>query len=89
MAATLSSVNNTQHLSAISPQAGLPPIRAIRQAQGLSLDDLSKLTGIDNGHLSRMERGIQGISLRALYKIAREIGPRELERLLRPYVRPE
>ncbi|MFD9603254.1 helix-turn-helix domain-containing protein [Streptomyces sp. NPDC059970] len=33
-------------------------IRAIRQAQNLSLRALQQTTGLDRGYLSRMERGL-------------------------------
>ena len=68
------------------PQTKVPPLREIRQAQGLTLYEVSKRTGIDSGQLSRMERGLQGISLPTLYKLTEELGPRQLTRLLKPYI---
>lgn len=34
------------------------PLRALRKARGLSLDDIWLKTGLDRGHLSRLERGL-------------------------------
>lgn len=45
-------------------------IRAIREAQKLSIKGLAHLTGLDRGHLSRMERGLVGASPEALTRIA-------------------
>jgi len=64
----------------------VPPIRAIRQAQGLSQNQLAKRSGIPQGQLSMVERGKAGLSLEAFYRVTEEIGPRELSRLLKPYV---
>jgi transcriptional regulator with XRE-family HTH domain len=62
------------------------PLRAVRQARGLSLRKTATQAGIDPGHLSRVERGQAGLSVEALVRIAGVLGLRELARLLGPYV---
>lgn len=50
-------------------------LRTKRQDRGLTLSDVSRVVGIDNGNLSRIERGIQlpdvrlGKRLAAFYEI--------------------
>jgi transcriptional regulator with XRE-family HTH domain len=61
------------------------PLRAVRQAQGLTLTEVAAKAGIDIGHLSRIERGQAGLSLDALARLAHVLGLRELARLLEPY----
>jgi transcriptional regulator with XRE-family HTH domain len=57
----------------------------VRQAHGLSLRQAAARAGIDPGHLSRVERGRGGLSIEALARLAKVLGLRELERLLKPY----
>lgn len=45
-------------------------IKAVRQQKGITQQDLSEATGIDQSSISRMENGKQGISLDNLYQIA-------------------
>ncbi|UED83103.1 helix-turn-helix domain-containing protein [Streptomyces profundus] len=49
-------------------------IRAIRTVRRLSLRDLARLTGLDRGHLSRLERGLAGASEVTLQRIASTLG---------------
>jgi transcriptional regulator with XRE-family HTH domain len=63
----------------------IPPLRAIREARGLQLQQVAALADIDIGHLSRVERGKAGLSIAALARLARVLGLRELDRLLEPY----
>lgn len=55
-------------------------MRRIRNAKGYSLRDLEMKTGIDNGNLSKMERGEINILLGTVGKIAAglEVYPFEL-----------
>jgi transcriptional regulator with XRE-family HTH domain len=48
-------------------------IRARRRERGLSLRDLSRLTGFSIGFLSLVERGQSSLALTSLYKLARAL----------------
>jgi putative transcriptional regulator len=65
----------------------IPPLRAVRKAQGLTLTDVATRANIDKGQLSRIERGHEGLSLEALARLATVLELRELSRLLEPYRR--
>ena len=45
-------------------------IKAVRQQKGITQQDLSEATGIDQSSISSMENGNLGISLDNLYQIA-------------------
>jgi transcriptional regulator with XRE-family HTH domain len=62
-----------------------PPLRAVRLALGLTLEEVSEKAGINVGHLSRVERGEAGISIGRLARVARVLGLTELERHLTLY----
>jgi transcriptional regulator with XRE-family HTH domain len=47
-----------------------PPLRAAREAKGLSLRAAAQSAGIDPGHLSKVERGEKQLSIEALYRLA-------------------
>jgi transcriptional regulator with XRE-family HTH domain len=64
----------------------LPPLRVVRQAQGLGLRETARLAGINASHLSQVEQGKAMLSLEALLRLARVLGLRELDRLLSQYV---
>jgi transcriptional regulator with XRE-family HTH domain len=49
-------------------------IRGLRREHGLSLRDLSRLTGFSIGFLSLVERGQSSISLTSLHTVARALG---------------
>ena len=68
-------------------QSGKPVshLRAVRQAQGLSLRETARRAEIDISHLSRIERGQASVSLEALARLAKVLGLRDLSRLLEPY----
>jgi transcriptional regulator with XRE-family HTH domain len=51
----------------------------------MSLCAVAEQADIDKGHLSRVERGQEGLSVAALHRLASVLGLRELERLLTPY----
>lgn len=51
-----------------------PDWRAIREAQGYGLRELARETGIDPGHLSRIERGLITPSLPVLQRLGRALG---------------
>ena len=48
-------------------------IRALRRKRGLSLRDLSRLTGFSIGFLSLVERGQSSLALTSLYKVAKAL----------------
>ncbi len=53
------------------PVAALgPQIRDLRKTRGLTLTDLSRLTGLSIGHLSQVERGLSTPTIRQLQQIA-------------------
>lgn len=49
-------------------------IRRRRKALGWTLEDMEQRVGIDNGNLSRLERGIQGYTPETIQKIAAALG---------------
>lgn len=63
-----------------------PPLRAVRVARGLSLRAVAQRSGIDPGHLSKVERGEKQLSLDSLYRLANVLDLRELAQLLKPYI---
>ena len=64
-----------------------PPLRAVREAQGLSLRYVATEAGIDPAHLSRVERGERSLSVDALARLARVLGLKDLARHLDLYRR--
>jgi transcriptional regulator with XRE-family HTH domain len=58
----------------------LPPmpvplrLRSIRKQRGLTIEALAKRVGIDNGHLSRIERGEKTPSLGTLMALSKALG---------------
>jgi len=63
----------------------VPPLRAVRIAQGKGLREVARRTQIDPAQLSRVERGRGSLSVEALARLARELELKELTRLLAPY----
>jgi transcriptional regulator with XRE-family HTH domain len=70
----------------VAPKQSAPPLRAVREAQGLRLTDVARRAGISAGHLSRVERGQACLSVDALARLAGVLGLRDLTRFLKPYV---
>jgi len=66
-------------------QRGRPPLRTIREAQGLTLREVAQPAKLDIGHLSRIERGQAGLTIDSLYRLAAVLQLRELKRMLEPY----
>ncbi|MHA6762080.1 helix-turn-helix domain-containing protein [Streptacidiphilus sp. PAMC 29251] len=62
------------------------PLRAVRTARGLTLRTVAQRSGIDPGHLSKVERGQKQLSVDALHRVAVVLELRELAKLLAPYV---
>jgi transcriptional regulator with XRE-family HTH domain len=63
----------------------IPPLRAVREAQGLGLNETARRAGMDPTQLSRIERGQAGLTEPTLMRLARVLELRQLERLLAPY----
>jgi transcriptional regulator with XRE-family HTH domain len=63
----------------------MPPLRAIREGQGLTLRYVADSAGLDVGHLSRIERGQAGLSIESLARLAKVLGMRDLSRRLEPF----
>lgn len=63
-----------------------PPLRTVRLAKGLSLRTVAQRSGIDSGHLSKVERGEKGLSVESLHRLAVVLELSELAKLLAPYV---
>ena len=64
-------------------------LKAVREARGLGLRDVAERADIDQGQLSRVERGLSGLSVDSLARVAGVLGLDELERLLRPHLKIE
>lgn len=70
----------------IGSSAGL---REARIAQRLSLREAARRSGIDPGHLSRVERGQSALSVASLRRLATVLGLRALDRQLARIDPPE
>lgn len=66
-------------------QIGLP-LRAVREARGMTLADAAIRAEVDESYLSRIERGQRLPSLRLLARLAEVYGAEQLARQLEPYV---
>jgi transcriptional regulator with XRE-family HTH domain len=51
-----------------------PKIRQIREEKGITIEEVCLSTGINNGNLSKLERGMLGYSPLTLQKIAERLG---------------
>jgi transcriptional regulator with XRE-family HTH domain len=49
-------------------------IRALRAKQGMSQEELANLSGIDRGHMGRLERGERNLSILNLFRVAEGLG---------------
>lgn len=66
------------------PPTLTPSLRTAREAKGLSLRATAHLSGIDPGHLSKVERGEKQLSIEALYRLAVVVDLDELASHLKP-----
>ncbi|MDG9717440.1 helix-turn-helix transcriptional regulator [Streptomyces sp. DH24] len=64
-------------------------LRAAREAKGMSLRAAAARSGIDPGHLSKVERGEKQLSLEALYRLAVVVDLDELAGHLKPLLPEE
>lgn len=67
----------------------IPPLRSVREAQGLTLRQAARDANLTAAHLSRVERGESMLSIDALYRIATVLGLRQLSDLLDQYRSPQ
>ena len=67
----------------------IPPLRAVRQAQGLTLREAARRAGIEPAQLSRVERGRGVLGLEALARLAKVLELRQLHRHLSQYLPDE
>ncbi|MFE5544596.1 helix-turn-helix domain-containing protein [Streptomyces sp. NPDC056534] len=65
------------------------PLRAAREARGMSLRATARQSRLDPAHLSRVERGQKQVSIEGLYRLATVLELDELVSTLRPYIRNE
>lgn len=49
-------------------------LRSIRKAKGLTQAQLAKLSGVDQSHISRLEKGEKGVSTEGLQSLAGSLG---------------
>lgn len=63
-----------------------PPLRAVRVSRGWTLRQVARESGINPGHLSKVERGEKQLSIESLYRLAVVLELRELSQLLKPYL---
>jgi transcriptional regulator with XRE-family HTH domain len=64
----------------------VPPLRAVRQAQGLGLREVARRARVDHAQLSKVERGQESLSLAALQRVARVLELNTLADLLGQYI---
>jgi transcriptional regulator with XRE-family HTH domain len=69
-----------------STRQQIPHLRAAREQKGFGLNETARRAGIDPAQLSRIERGLAGLTAPTLLRLARVLELRELERLLALYV---
>jgi transcriptional regulator with XRE-family HTH domain len=65
----------------------VPPLRAVREAQGLTLREVARRANVHVAHLSRVERGQAGLSVDALARVAAVLELRSLADLLGQYAK--
>lgn len=56
-------------------------LRAVRQARGMSQEDLAELLGVHRTYIGSVERGERNLSLRGLEELARGIDVEPLDLL--------
>lgn len=65
--------DNLAELRDIDEKVGTE-IRHLRKARGMTITELSRATGLSQGYLSQIERGISSPSVKALHSISRALG---------------
>lgn len=63
------------------------PLRALREQRGWSLRQAAALADMDLSHLSKIERGVAGVSVDALARLAAIYDLTDLATQLKPFVR--
>jgi transcriptional regulator with XRE-family HTH domain len=85
MVATMQNESPSTFAKSVHAQTQIPPLRAVRIAQGLTLRQAAERAQMTPAHLSRVERGQKQLSVDALGRLADVLGLRDLARLLAPY----
>ena len=49
-------------------------IRALRQSHGISQSKVATLLGVDQSHVSHVERGVRGLTIQQVVKLSRALG---------------
>jgi transcriptional regulator with XRE-family HTH domain len=77
-------VNDMQIVStsALNPS----PLRAVRVAMGMTLRATAHASGIDPGHLSKVERGEKQLSIESLHRLAVVLELFDLAENLKPFL---
>jgi transcriptional regulator with XRE-family HTH domain len=57
-------------------------LRALREAQGKSLNHMERSTGYDKSYISKIERGLQRPSIDFLQAAARQLGLKDVAEVL-------
>lgn len=65
------------------------PLRLIREALGLTLDQVAERSGVSKQSISEAERGKGGLSITSLYRVATALNMDVLAGHLAPYVPDE
>lgn len=64
-------------------------LRAVRESKGMTLVEAAQRAGIAPAHLSRVERGVRGLSVKSLARLAGVLDLRDLEKLLSVHLEKE
>jgi transcriptional regulator with XRE-family HTH domain len=71
----------------VTVSAASTPLRAARLAAGLSLTEVARRVPMNLGHLSKVERGLEGLSIGSLHRLAEVLGLSDVASALEPYDR--
>ncbi|MDP9398301.1 MAG: helix-turn-helix transcriptional regulator [Actinomycetota bacterium] len=69
----------------MSRQTKRPDFRAVREAQGRTLNETARRARLSPSQLSRFERGEAGLSVASLARLAAVLNLTDLARALRPF----
>jgi len=48
-------------------------LRALRQSHGISQSQVARLLGVDQSHISNVERGVRGLTIQQVVKLSRAL----------------
>jgi len=49
-------------------------LRALRQSHGISQAEVARRLGVDQSHISNVERGVRGLTIQQVVKLSRALG---------------